>query len=162
MFENLPEFIYVSIAIVVTVFANMKILGETNVTMEMLKIRMKRIKIPPKLMPFIDQMGERVKPFPDDFKYEIYILIVILTIVTYIYEILTVTVTIIVYILVPEIILYMFFVPAVYSILLATVLQIYKVKMDRKKHKNFMSLDNDFTISTKKETNEKENADKEN
>lgn len=147
MTENLPEFIFFSITIIITVFANMRIIGYINEAMEMLEIKMRRVKIPLKFMPFVHLFGEKVEPFPDNFRPEVYILTVILTIVSYIYEVLTVAAAITVFILIPDIILYIFFAPAIYSIMLAAIMQIYKIKIDRRDRKNFMRLVNDFTIS---------------
>ena len=134
-------------------------IGAMNEDLEIIKPKMRKIKLPEKLKDYIPQWGPR-RDVPSrevgSNKSEVYILTVILAICNYIYHILCFMAIIIVYILAPSCLKWSLLPLVCFFVVLIGINSVVAFQRNRIVTKNPGGLDRDFTIENKDNNDKKE------
>ena len=133
-------------------------IGVMNEDLEIIKPKMRKVKLPEKLKDYIPQWAPRsLVPSRDvESKSEVYILTVILTICNYIYHTLCFIATIIVYILAPSYLKWSFLPIGCSAAVMAGINFVVEFQSNRILRKNPLRMDRDFTIENKDNNDKKE------
>lgn len=121
----------------------------TNEALEIIKPRMRKVKLPNKLKYFMPRrrMQRGAEPLEEINNSQVYILTLILTICNYTFHILCFISTIIVCFLTPSAIKWIILPISCYFVVETVIFSIFEFQKDKIERKNQGRLDNDFTIT---------------